>query len=99
MSREYPPTRENRGEDIPLTMKRILRQGPLLNKRRCQIFGSTNKTMKQLLNDGDTSYGDALYKFVTNIYLLTKLQTTDRNTLNNDRIKENKSRSTSAIII
>ena len=30
--------------------------------------------MKQLLNDGDTSHGGTLYKFVTNIDLLIKLE-------------------------
>ena len=45
----------------------------LLNNRKRQFIGSTNKTMKQLLNDGYTTYGVALYKFVTNIDLLTKL--------------------------
>ena len=39
--------------------------------------------MKQLLNDGDTAYGDTLYKIVTNIDLLTKLKSIDKNTLNN----------------
>ena len=39
---------------------------PSFNKRRRQFFGSTIKTMKQL-NDGDTIYGDTLYKFVTNV--------------------------------
>ena len=29
--------------------------------------------MNQLLNDGDTAYVGTLYKFVTNIDLLTKL--------------------------
>ena len=29
--------------------------------------------MKQLHNDGDTTYGDTLYNFVTNIDLLKKL--------------------------
>ena len=29
--------------------------------------------MKQLLKDGDTAYGDTLYKFVPNIDLLAKL--------------------------
>ena len=47
-------------------------EGSLINRRR-QFFGTTNKTMKQLLNDGDTTHGGTLYKFVTNIDLLTKL--------------------------
>ena len=29
--------------------------------------------MKQLLNDGDTAYGDTPYKFLNNIDLLTEL--------------------------
>ena len=44
----------------------------LLNNRGRQLFGF-NKTMKQLLNDGDTTYGDTLYEFVAYIYLLKKL--------------------------
>ena len=46
---------------------------PSLNIRRRQFFGSANKTMKQLLNDGDTAYGGTVQKFVTNIDLLKKL--------------------------
>ena len=58
--------------------------------------------MKQLLNDGNTTYGDTLYKFVTNIDLLTKLLTADKKTLNNynSKIKYiEKSLVTSAITI
>ena len=33
----------------------------------------TNKTMKQLLNNKDTANGVTLYKFLTDIDLLTKL--------------------------
>ena len=73
MSREQPPICEDCGEDTPLTIKHILTECPSLNNRRRQFFGTTNKTMKQLLNDGDTTYGGTLYKFVTNIDLLTKL--------------------------
>jgi len=50
-----------------------LTERPKLNNRRHQLVGSTNETMKQLLNDGDITYGVTLYKFVTNIDLLTKL--------------------------
>ena len=67
------PQHVKTGEDTPLTIKRILTERPSLNNIRRQFFGSTNKTMKQLLNDGDTTYGDTLYKFVTDIDLLTKL--------------------------
>ena len=73
LSREQPSTCEDCGEDTPLTIKHILTECSSLNNRRRQFFDSTNKTMKQLLNDGDTTYGGTLYKFVTNIYLLTKL--------------------------
>ena len=44
-----------------------------LTIRRLQFFGFTDKTMKQLLNDGYTTYGDTLCKLVTSIDLLTKL--------------------------
>ena len=71
------------GEDTPLTIKHILTERPLLNNRKRQFFASTNKTMEPLFNDGDTTHGDTLYKFVTNIDLLTKLQATDKSTLNN----------------
>ena len=50
------------GEDTQLT-KRILTERPSLNNRRRQFFGSTNETVKQLLIDGDTAYGETLYKF------------------------------------
>ena len=46
--------------------------------------------MKQLLNDGDTTHGDTIYKFVTNIDLLTKLLTTDKSTLNINNSKRKK---------
>ena len=70
MLREKPQNVNTR-EDTPLTIKRILTERSSLNNRRRQFFGS-NKTMKQFLNDGDTIYGDTLYKFVTNVDLLTK---------------------------
>ena len=60
-------------EDTPITMKRFLTERPSLNYRRRQLSGITNKTMKQLLNNGDRTYGDTLYKFGTNIDLLSKL--------------------------
>ena len=39
--------------------------------------------MKKLLNDCDKTYGDTLYRFFTNIELLRKLLTTNKNILNN----------------
>ena len=57
------PQHVKTGEDTPLTVKLILTKPLSLNNRRLQLFGSTNKTMIQLLNDGDTTYGDTLYKF------------------------------------
>ena len=73
MSREQPPTCEDCGEDFRLTIKHILSECPALNNKRRQFCGSANRTMKQLLNKGDTSYGGSLYKFITNINLLNKL--------------------------
>ena len=67
------PQHVKTGEDFPLRIKRILTERHSLSNKRRQFFGYTNKTMKQLLEDGDTAYGDTLYKFVTNIDLLTKL--------------------------
>ena len=61
MSRDQPQTCEDCGEDTPLTIKHILKKRPLVNNRKRQFSGSTNKTMKQLLNDGDATYGDTLY--------------------------------------
>ena len=46
---------------------------PSLNNGRRQLSGTTNKTMKQILNESGTTYGDTLYKFVTNIDLVTNL--------------------------
>ena len=83
MSSEQPPTCEDCGEDTPLTIKHIITKRPSLNNRKRQFFGSTNKTMKQLLNDGDITYGDTLYKVLINIDLPTKLRITDNSTLNN----------------
>ena len=65
------PQQMKTGEETLLTTKRILTEHPSLNNRRRQFFGSTTKTVKRALNDGDTTYGDTLYKFVTNIDLLT----------------------------
>ena len=73
MSREQPQTCEDCGEDIPLTIKHILTECPALNHKRRQFFGTANKTMKQLLNDGDTSYGGTLYRFLIDINLIPKL--------------------------
>ena len=61
------------GQDTPPTLKHIPRKRPSLNNRKRELFDSNNKTIKQLLNDGDTTFGNTLYKFVTNIDLLTKL--------------------------
>jgi len=61
------------GEYTLLSTKYILTQCPSLNNRRREFFDSTNKTMKELLNDGDTANDGTLYKFVTSIDLLTKL--------------------------
>ena len=38
-----------------------------------KFFDYDNKTMEQLLSDGGTAYVGTLYKFVTNIDLVTKL--------------------------
>ena len=46
------------GENTPLTVKRILTGSPLPNNRKRKFLGSTNKSIKQVLNDGDTIYGD-----------------------------------------
>ena len=86
MSREQPPTCEDWRRHS--TNNKTHPNGTSLNNRKRQFFGSTNKTMKQLLNDGDTKYGDTLYKFVTNIDLLTNLLTTDKSTLNNYNSKK-----------
>ena len=67
------PQNVTTGDDTPLTIKRILTKRPSLNNRRCHFFDSTNNSMKQLLNDGDTTHGDTLYMFVTNIDLIKKL--------------------------
>ena len=55
VSREQSRTCEDFGEDTPLTIKHILTKRPSLNNRRHQFFGPTNKTKKQLFNDGDTT--------------------------------------------
>ena len=67
------PQHVKTGEGTPLTIKRILREPSSRTNRRLQFYGFTNKTMKQVLNDGDTTYGDTLCKIVTSIDLLTKL--------------------------
>ena len=54
------PQHVNTGGDTSLTIKRILTEHQSLKNRRRQFFGSTDKTMKQLLRDGDTTYGDTL---------------------------------------
>ena len=73
MSREQPPICENCAENTPLAIKRILTERPSLSNRRRQLFGSTNKNMKQLLNDRDTTYGCTLSKLATKLDLQTKL--------------------------
>ena len=66
-SREQPPTCENCGANTPITKKHVLTECPSLNNRKRQLIGTT---MKQLLNDGDTTYGCTLNNFFTNIDLL-----------------------------
>ena len=73
MSRNLPQICEDCGEDTPITIEHILTEYPSLNNNRRQVFGTTSKTMKQLLNDVDTTYGGTLYKFVNYTDLLTKL--------------------------
>ena len=58
------PQHDKTGEDTSLTIKHVLSERPLLYNGKRQFFGSTNKMMKQLINDGDIAYGDTLYKFV-----------------------------------
>ena len=70
---ENRPAYEDYGEDTPLTIKHILTERPSINTKRRQLFGTTTKTMKQLLIDGNKSYGGALDKIVINFDLLTKL--------------------------
>ena len=72
MSREQAPTCEGCEEDFPLTIKHILSECPVLNNRRRQFLGSTNRTMMQLLNKGDASFSGSLYKFLNNFDLLNK---------------------------
>ena len=67
------PQHVKTGVNTPLTLKHILTERPLLNNRKRHLFGSTNKTMKQILNNGDTTFSDTTYKFVNNTKLLTKL--------------------------
>ena len=71
--RKHPPTWEGCGEDTPLTIKHVLMERSPLRNKIHKFFDSTKKTMKQFLYDEDTSYGGTLYKFVTNLDLLTKL--------------------------
>ena len=73
MSREHHQTCEDCGEDIPLIIKYILTEYHSLSNRRRKLFGSTSKAMEQRLNDGGTKCGGNLYKFTTNIDLITKL--------------------------
>ena len=70
MSRKQHQTCGDYGENTPLTIKHILTDCPSLNHRRRKLFGTPNITMKQLLNDGETTRGGTLYKFVTNLDLL-----------------------------
>ena len=56
ISREQPPT----CEDTPLTIKRTLTERPSPSSIKRQFFGSNIKTVKHLLNNGDTTYFDPL---------------------------------------
>ena len=73
MSMEQLPSCEDCGEDTPLTIKHFLTDSSHLTIEDADYMALLKKTMKQLFNDGDTTYGGTLYKFVTNIDLLTKL--------------------------
>jgi len=50
----------------------MLTECPAYNNVRQRYFGTGTKTMKQLLNDGDTSYDVSLYKFCEEIQLLSR---------------------------
>ena len=63
-------------DDTPLTINCILTKISTLNNRSRQLFGTANKTMRQILNDRGTGYGGTLHKFFISIDLLTKLSTT-----------------------
>ena len=61
--------------------KRILTERPSPNNIKHQIFGSNNKTMKQRLDDGDTTYCDPLLNvpcYEKNIYYDKKLNSTTK---------------------
>ena len=70
MTATAPPTCENCGEEVQVTIKHILIECPQYRTKRLRAFGSANLTLKHILNNGDTSVGGSLYKFLQNINIL-----------------------------
>ena len=64
MSREQLPSCEHDGKNISFTFEYLHTKFNFSNKMRQIFFGTSTKTMKQLLNEGDTTFDGLLYKSV-----------------------------------
>ena len=72
---------------------------PLTYNRRRRFFASTKKTMKQLLNEGDTTYVGTLYNFLPILIYQQSSKLPIKTPYIITTVKENKSKSTSAFIV
>ena len=73
MSGGSPPMCDHCDEETRLSIKHILVECPAYREKRRQFLGTSNVTMKSLLNKGDTSSGGAIERFVRAIDLIHML--------------------------
>ena len=73
MNQSGQPSCEYCGEDIPLTIKHILVECPRHTGKRTTYFRNETITLRQILNEGDTSQSGSLYKFLQEIEILPLL--------------------------
>ena len=70
MAQDPPPLCEHCQESPPLTIKHVLTECQAHRAARLRAFNRTTVTMKNLLNEGDTSPGGALHRFISDIEIL-----------------------------
>ena len=73
MSGGAPPSCDNCGEDVRLTIKHLLVECPAHRTARIRFFNSSSPTMTALLKERDTSPGGSLEKFINAIDIINLL--------------------------
>ena len=70
MSRDQRPTCDRCRDEPQLTIKHILIECPHYRTARIRAFNRSRVTLKELLIEGDTTYGGPLYSFLEKIEIL-----------------------------